>query len=70
MAVTVKCDSLFHYKVQRRLLRSASVRFISEVQRWLLRIQSATITQLKSEYLSVTSQLTVERSRIDRAENA
>ena len=42
--------------------------FYSQMQRWLLRIQSATITRLKSEYLSVTSQLTVE-SRIDQAEN-
>ena len=30
MAVIVKCDSLFYYKFQRRLLRSASVRFISK----------------------------------------
>ena len=69
MGVIVKCDSLFYYKVQRRLLRSASVRLYFQVQRWLLRIQSATITRLKGEYLSVTSQLTVE-SRIDRAEKA
>ena len=52
-AIVTKCVSSFYFQVQR----------------WLLRIQNATITRLKSEYLSVTSQLTVE-SRIDRAENA
>ena len=69
MAVIVTCDSLFYYKVKRRLLRSASVCFYLQVQRRLLCIPSATITRLKTEYLSVTSQLTVE-SWIDRAENA
>ena len=68
MAVIAKCGS-FILESSTAIVTKCVSPFYFQVQRWLLRKQSATITRLKSEYLSVTSQLTVE-SRIDRAENA